>query len=316
MATLTWDKVGSEDIRGHSQNFAELASTFGSQIDSNFHSLFSKPIKNYDRDISNLQESVNVLRESYENLGSMFSKQQSSIQNANLVAQEAYDKAIAYRKYALDSFKKNEVIAPKEEFEKQNSSANYNSSTSYKGTVNGRLYKKSSTFGGHREVIERVANEYGIDPKQFLGYAHIESNFDTNAQNNLYGGLFAINKKDNPNWRDPETNARVAAKLYLNNRRYYQGKFGKDSPYTAGHAYLYHQQGMGGATALLDPKNANRDAAEVLSQFAYGGQKRTPEWVQKHVIEKNGIKKGTKVTASEFAEKWISDGNGVVGLYS
>ena len=158
-------------------------------------------------------------------------------------------------------------------------------------------------FTKYAPTIIKEAQAQNIDPNALLTMTYIESKFDPNSSNSKYGGLHQIDKSKHTNWADPEYNTREAIKLYKTNQAY-AAKNG--IPFDAGTAYLYHQQGIGGATALL--KNPNLSAAEAL--------KKTPQWrnkdiswINKNIIESNGGK--ASMTAKEFANLWQSKATGI-----
>ena len=156
-------------------------------------------------------------------------------------------------------------------------------------------------FNKYAPIIVREAQAQGVDPNALLAMTHIESKFDPNAVNSAYGGLLQISKAQHNNWADPEYNTREALKLYKANKAYARKQ---GITFDVGTAYLFHQQGLGGATALL--KNPNLSAAEAL--------KKTPQWknkdiswINKNIIEANGGKAG--MSANEFANLWRSKAN-------
>lgn len=158
-------------------------------------------------------------------------------------------------------------------------------------------------FNKYAPTIIKEAQAQNIDPNALLTMTYIESKFDPNTSNSKYGGLHQINKAQHANWADPEYNTKEAVKLYKANEAYAKKN---GIPFDAGTAYLYHQQGIGGATALL--KNPNLSAAEAL--------KKTPQWknkdiswINKNVIESNGGKAG--MSAGEFANLWRSKATNV-----
>ena len=171
------------------------------------------------------------------------------------------------------------------------------------GTPNKGKYSAlyGENFNKYAPIIVREAQAQGVDPNTLLAMTHIESKFNPNAANSAYGGLLQINKSQHSKWADPEYNTREALKLYKQNEAYARKQ---GITFDVGTAYLFHQQGLGGATALL--KNPNLSAAEAL--------KKTPQWknkdiswINKNIVEANGGKAG--MSANEFANLWRNKAN-------
>lgn len=161
----------------------------------------------------------------------------------------------------------------------------------------------------HRGLLDRMAKENGLDPTVLYAMANIESGFDANTGNKNYGGLFAIDKKQHAGkWQDPEYNTREAIKLFKANAKSWAGRFGADDEFTVGKAYLLHQQGAGGGTALYAARDTNKTAAEVLAPYYAARAKKAgmdPQaWVTKYVIQSNGGQPG--MSARDFANMWIN----------
>lgn len=171
----------------------------------------------------------------------------------------------------------------------------------------------------HRGVLDRLAKQNGIDPTVLYAMANIESGFNPNAQNTNYGGLFAISKSQHSGkWTNPEYNTQEAINLYKANQRTWQKRFGADDEFTAGKAYLLHQQGAGGGTALYAARNSNKSAAEVLAPFyrsAAQKAKMTPEqYVQQKVIKSNGA--DPNISARDFANMWMNRADALQSAYA
>lgn len=171
----------------------------------------------------------------------------------------------------------------------------------------------------HRGMLDRLAKENNLDPTVLYAMANIESGFKEGVSNTNYGGLFAINKEQHKGkWQDPEYNTREAIKLYRSNERTWQNRFGKDDQFTPGKAYLLHQQGPGGGTALYAARNTDKSAAEVLAPFykkAAAKVGMTPEnYVRQHVIKSNGA--NPNVSARDFANMWMNRADALHSAYS
>lgn len=173
------------------------------------------------------------------------------------------------------------------------------------GTPNKGKYSAlyGDNFNKYAPMIVREAQAQGVDPNTLLSMTYIESKFDPNAANSAYGGLHQISKSQHSKWADPEYNTREALKLYKANEAYARKQ---GITFDVGNAYLFHQQGLGGATALL--KNPNLSAAEALKKTSQWKNKDI-SWINKNVIEANGGRAG--MSATEFANLWRNKANEV-----
>lgn len=173
------------------------------------------------------------------------------------------------------------------------------------GTPNKGKYSAlyGENFNKYAPLIIKEAQAQGVDPNTLLSMTYIESKFNPNAANNAYGGLHQISKTQHSKWADPEYNTREALKLYKANEAYARKQ---GITFDVGNAYLFHQQGLGGATALL--KNPNLSAAEALKKTSQWKNKDV-SWINKNVIEANGGKAG--MSATEFANLWRNKANEV-----
>lgn len=124
------------------------------------------------------------------------------------------------------------------------------------------------TFVGIFQIGPEVAADFGVTPEQL---------------------------------RDPRVNAQVAAKLAGRNAAALRGALGREpQPWEL---YLAHQQGLGGATALLRAPGAK--AVDVLAS-AYGGDRNAAA----QAITQNGG--NINMTAGEFAKKWADKFGGAL----
>lgn len=173
------------------------------------------------------------------------------------------------------------------------------------GTPNKGKYSAlyGENFNKYAPMIVKEAQAQGVDPNTLLSMTYIESKFDPNAANSAYGGLHQISKSQHSKWADPEYNTREALKLYKANEAYARKQ---GITFDVGNAYLFHQQGLGGATALL--KNPNLSAAEALKKTSQWKNKDV-SWINKNVIEANGGRAG--MSATEFANLWRNKANEV-----
>lgn len=171
----------------------------------------------------------------------------------------------------------------------------------------------------HRTMLDRIAKENNLDPTVLYAMANIESGFNEVVGNTNYGGLFAIDKRTHSGkWQDPEYNTREAVKLYRANEKTWKNRVGQDDEFSPGKAYLLHQQGAGGGTALYLARNTNKSAAEVLAPFYKGSAKKlgiTPEaYVRKYVIKSNGA--DPNISAKDFANMWINRADALQMAYA
>lgn len=173
------------------------------------------------------------------------------------------------------------------------------------GTPNKGKYSAlyGENFNKYAPMIVKEAQAQGVDPNTLLSMTYIESKFDPNAANSAYGGLHQISKSQHSKWADPEYNTREALKLYKANEAYARKQ---GITFDVGNAYLFHQQGLGGATALL--KNPNLSAAEALKK-TFQWKNKDVAWINKNVIEANGGR--ANMSATEFANLWRNKANEV-----
>nr|WP_172682371.1 transglycosylase SLT domain-containing protein [Sinorhizobium meliloti] len=154
---------------------------------------------------------------------------------------------------------------------------------------------KLIAFGNERRemmaIIVEVAIQQGINPKDFLRMAQIESGFNPRAMhpNSRACGLFQFIPSTARSYVltdcfDPRANADAAAALWLDNAVGLRKALGRGP--SAGEVYLAHQQGLGGAIRLL--ANPERLAHEIVGPRA--------------VILNGGT---LNMTAREFAQLWI-----------
>jgi len=140
-----------------------------------------------------------------------------------------------------------------------------------------------------------MGQAHGIDPLYLSVTAQLESGGDPNAQNpnSSAGGLFQQLDQNALDFGvinrfDPRQSTEGAAKFARDNTRQLAAVLGR-AP-TIGELYLAHQQGGGGASALLN--NPNALAVDIVGVEA---------------VELNG---GTlDMTAQEFANLWIDKAN-------
>lgn len=152
---------------------------------------------------------------------------------------------------------------------------------------------------GIADIISNAAARYGQDPNALSVIAGIESNFNPAAQNpnSSAGGLFQfINSTASAYGLEDRFDAGQAAdagaRLMRDNAASLQAALGRTP--TTGELYLAHQQGAGGARALLS--NPTTLASEIVGADA---------------VRLNGG--NLNMTAQEFANIWINRANRASG---
>lgn len=158
------------------------------------------------------------------------------------------------------------------------------------------------------EIIRAAAARYGVDPDALVAIATIESALNPQAKNprSSAAGLFqfiastakAYGLSDPYN---PEQAADAGARLARDNARTLSARLGR--PVTAGELYLAHQQGAGGAAALLSRPNS--PAVDVLTDIYGGGAKGRGR--AEAALKLNGGK--ITMAAGEFAGLWTRKGD-------
>lgn len=151
----------------------------------------------------------------------------------------------------------------------------------------------SSSVGG---IIDSAAAKYGVPAEALRTVAWLESRGNPNAQNpnSSAGGLFQFIDSTAAqygvgNKMDAGESADGAARLMADNAAGLRKTLGREP--TTGELYLAHQQGLGGAQALL--RNPNALATDVVGVDA---------------VRLNGGAPG--MTAGQFANLWISKAEG------
>lgn len=159
-------------------------------------------------------------------------------------------------------------------------------------------------------IIEAAARKHGVEPEALLAIAQLESGFNTGADNpfSSASGLFQFTDSTARDFgltgdkrNDAEAQADAAARMAAINSKALERALGREP--SAGEVYLAHQQGLGGALALLS--NPNAPAAQVLSRF-YGNN-------AGDVIRQNGG--NPNMTAGQFAGMWVNKGNQSARLF-
>jgi hypothetical protein len=146
------------------------------------------------------------------------------------------------------------------------------------------------------DIITQAATRHGVDPSALARVAQLESSMDPRAQNpnSSAGGLFQFIDRTARQYglqdrNDPVQASDAAARLMSDNQRFLTSRLGR--PPTPAELYLAHQQGAGGAAALLS--NPNAPASQVVGPDA---------------VRLNGGHDG--MTAGEFAGLWLRRAEG------
>lgn len=176
-------------------------------------------------------------------------------------------------------------------------------------------YAASNLRRHNQQIIAEEARKAGIDPSIMLAMAHIETggSFDERAKNpgSSASGLFQFMKGtrgryglDGNTVFDARKNAAAGARMLNENRAFFRKRFGREP--SAGELYLMHQQGAGGASALLS--NPNALAIDVLTRAHNGNRRLAAE-----IIRKNGGR--MDMTAGQFSSRWINKGDALQMAY-
>lgn len=183
------------------------------------------------------------------------------------------------------------------------------------GTANAGAEKKPVLIGGptrENAAIVEAAKANGVDPVTLMTIAQLESGGNPNAQNpsSSAGGLFQFTDATAGqygliNKYDPIQSADAGARLARDNQKSLQNALGRQP--TTGEIYLAHQQGAGGAAALLSHPNEN--VVDVLARV-YGGDRDKAA----QVVQQNGG--SVDMTAGQFAGKWTGKADRVAGRAS
>lgn len=157
--------------------------------------------------------------------------------------------------------------------------------------VNTKLIALGDEVREMKAIILEVAVQQGINPKDFLRMAQLESGFNPRAMHpkSRACGLFQFIPSTARSYVltdcfDPRANAEAAAALWLDNAARLRKALGREP--SAGEVYLAHQQGLAGAIGLLT--NPEKLAHEIVGPRA--------------VILNGG---NLNMTAREFAQLWI-----------
>lgn len=146
----------------------------------------------------------------------------------------------------------------------------------------------------------RMEQSAGLPNNYLETVSMLESSGGTNTGNGQYVGVFQIGPEVAADFgvtpeqlKDPRINSQIAAKLAGRNAAGLRGALGREPQ--GWEIYLAHQQGLGGATALLRAPTAN--VVDALAS-AYGGDRTR---AQQAVLQNGG---DPRMTAGQFAQLW------------
>lgn len=164
---------------------------------------------------------------------------------------------------------------------------------------------KTGQYEQLKGIVASKATANGIAPADLMAMCYIESRWNPNARRpgSNYIGLLQVHK-DYGGVFDVSRNIDAAMKLMAANKRVHMQNFGANAQWDAGLIYLYHQQGMGGAPALL--KGGSTPAINVLARF-HGNRARS-------VITSNGG--NVNMTCQQFANIWLGKARAFAAGYA
>lgn len=151
-------------------------------------------------------------------------------------------------------------------------------------------------------AIDKAAADNSVPADYLYRTADIESqgqNIPTKVKGASSAGVFQFNDKTAKQYGitdkyDVNQSAQGGAKLYNDNKAELQKQLGYEPP--DAQVYLAHQQGAGGATALL--QNPEENAIQALVDHA----KLDPKTARDHILNNGGDE---KMTAGDFKDKWV-----------
>jgi hypothetical protein len=160
-------------------------------------------------------------------------------------------------------------------------------------------------------MLNKVNSQFNLPEGYLYTTAGIESSYNPKAenQNSSAGGLFQqmdanAQQYGVTNRFDPVESTLGAAKFALDNAETLRGILGRNP--NGAELYLAHQQGAGGASALLSDPNAN--VLDVMTRV-YGGHRAKA----KKAVQNNGG--DLSMTAGEFANLWIDKYNSRASVF-
>ena len=168
------------------------------------------------------------------------------------------------------------------------------------------------SLSANQKKLYALAQKYGEDPAKWLALYQIESASGKNMLNRQSGatGHFQIMPQffrdygvNRAGANDLETSFAATRRHHALGSARLKSQLGRDL--TAGEYYLGHQQGWGGATALLS--NPDKNVVDALATIMSNGK-------AKAAVTQNGGQ--TSMTARQFANMWIAKANKLQEQYA
>lgn len=168
------------------------------------------------------------------------------------------------------------------------------------------------SLSANQKKLYALAQKYGEDPAKWLALYQIESASGKNMLNRQSGatGHFQIMPQffrdygvNRAGANDLETSFAAVRGHHARGSARLKSRLGRDL--TSGEYYLGHQQGWGGATALLS--NPDKNVVDALATIMSEGK-------AKAAVTQNGGR--TSMTARQFANMWIAEANKLQEQYA
>ena len=173
-----------------------------------------------------------------------------------------------------------------------------------------------------QEMIVRQAQSAGVDPRVMLALIAIETGGTFNPYSRNPSGAAGLGQIMPENWKamglnaqtvfDPVKNIQATIKMTKSNIAYFRKQVGRLP--SAEELYLLHQQGAGGATALL--KHSGSRAVDALKTLTvYGSGRRSAlEAVRQNLPTAQRSRAGS-ISAGEFAGFWLNQARSKLRKY-
>lgn len=176
-----------------------------------------------------------------------------------------------------------------------------------------------------QDMIVRQARVADIDPSLMLALVAIETGGTFDPRSHNASGAAGLGQIMPENWKalglnkqtvyDPLKNIQATIKMTKSNIAYFQRQTGRMP--SAEELYLMHQQGAGGATALLRHAHTNTSAVDALKTLAVyrSGRRSAVEAVRQNLPSQHRGRAHT-ISASEFAGFWLNQARNKLKQYS